>query len=185
MRRNSQQLVPTASLVMLGAMTMLLVGPQNVLAQAPPAQDVTRGQRIWHDKAECNFCHGWAGDGVGGGFHHQGHPPSLRVTQLTRDQIRMLIQCGRPGTAMPYFDRFAYTDKRCYGMTAADLGDKMPNRATTTLQFDEIDALADYVAVKIKGAGPVTRAQCVNYYGEARNHLRHVSDAEIKLASRL
>ena len=25
---------------------------------------------------------------------------------------------------MPYFDRFAYTDKRCYDMTAADLGDQ-------------------------------------------------------------
>lgn len=66
---------------------------------------------------------------------------------------------------MPYFDRFAYTDKRCYGMTADQLHDMMPNRAKTTLQADEIDALADYVATKIKGAGPVTRAQCVAYFG--------------------
>ena len=56
------------------------------------------------------------------------------------------IQCGRPGTSMPHFDRFAYTDKRCYGMTAADLGDQMPDRSQVTLQRDEIDALADYVA---------------------------------------
>ena len=66
---------------------------------------------------------------------------------------------------MPYFDRFAYTDKRCYGMTAADLGGQMPQRADTTLQRDEIDALADYVAAKIKGAGPVTKAECLAYFG--------------------
>ena len=69
-----------------------------------------------------------AGAGTAG-FHHPGNAPSLRKTQLTRDQIRMTIQCGRPGTPMPYFDRFAYTDKRCYGMTAKDLGDNMPQRA--------------------------------------------------------
>jgi mono/diheme cytochrome c family protein len=136
---------------------------------AARADEVARGQRIWHDKAECNFCHGWAGDGVGG-FHHPGHPPSLRATQLTRDQIRMLIQCGRPGTAMPYFDRFAYAEKRCYGgITADELRAKnmMPDRASTTLQPEEIDALADYVAARIKGAGPVTRAQCADYFGSA------------------
>lgn len=138
-----------------------------IAAPIARADEVARGQRIWHDKAECNFCHGWAGDGMGG-FHHPGRPPSLRITQLGRDQIRTLIQCGRPGTPMPYFDRFAYTDKRCYGMTEADLGEKMmPNRASITLQHDEIDALADYVAAKIKGAGPVTRAECTEYFGGA------------------
>jgi mono/diheme cytochrome c family protein len=128
------------------------------------AEDSARGQKIWHDKPECTFCHGWAGDGVGG-FHHPGRPPSLRETQLARDDIRMTIQCGRPGTAMPHFDRYAYTDKRCYGMDAAELGDTVPERSMTTLQPDEIDALADYVATKIKGAGAVTRRQCFDYFG--------------------
>ena len=54
---------------------------------------------------------------------------------------------------MPHFDRFAYTDKRCYGMTADDLGDQMPDRSQVTLQADEIDALADYVAIKAQGLG--------------------------------
>jgi len=66
---------------------------------------------------------------------------------------------------MPHFDRFAYTDKRCYGLTADDLGNIKPNRAAATLQLDEIDALADYVATKLKGSGRVTRAQCVDYFG--------------------
>jgi mono/diheme cytochrome c family protein len=124
---------------------------------------VAKGRVIWKEKAGCQECHGWAGDGKGG-FHHQGVALSLRVTQLTRDQIRMTIQCGRPGTPMPHFDRFAYTDKRCYGMTAEDLGDNVPNDSGIGLQPYEIDALADYVATKLKGAGPATRSQCLAYF---------------------
>jgi mono/diheme cytochrome c family protein len=146
-----------AAAVVLAAFAL---APTGALAE----DSVAWGQKIWQDKAGCNFCHGWAGDGDGG-FHHPGHAPSLRTTELTRDQIRETIQCGRPGTAMPHFDRFAYTDKRCYGMTAADLGDQMPDRSQVTLQRDEIDALADYVATKIKGLGKVTQQQCYDYYG--------------------
>jgi hypothetical protein len=68
---------------------------------------------------------------------------------------------------MPHPDRCAYTDKRCYDMTAEDLGNLEPIRAPTTLQSYEIDAVADYVATKIKGADPVTSAQCVEFFGEA------------------
>ena len=135
-------------------------------ATGAAAQDVTDGERIWANKAGCPQCHGWAGDGHVSGFESPGGLP-LRTTQLTRDQIREVIQCGRPGTPMPHFDRFAYTDKRCYDMTAEDLGDLVPIRAPTTLQVYEIDAVADYVATKIKGAGAVTRTQCVAFFGEA------------------
>jgi hypothetical protein len=149
--------------------TAVMLAAFFAAVSAARSEDVARGQQIWHDKADCNFCHGWAGDGGAGtsGFHHEGNAPSLRKTQLTRDQIRMTIQCGRPKTAMPHFDRFAYTDKRCYGVTAAQLGDMTPQRGQTTLQADEIDALADYVAAKIKGAGPVTKAECIAYFGAA------------------
>jgi mono/diheme cytochrome c family protein len=136
------------------------------VSTAAVAQDVSAGQRIWANKAGCPQCHGWAGDGHISGFHSPGGLP-LRMTQLTRDQIREVIQCGRPGTPMPHFDRFAYTDKRCYDMTAADLGDLEPIRAPTTLQSYQIDAVADYVATKIKGSGPVTRAQCIEFFGQA------------------
>ena len=139
-----------------------------VAGLAPPvvAQEshIAEGQRIWSQKAECPQCHGWAGDG-NGGLHSAGLAASLRGTKLTRDQIRMTIQCGRPGTPMPHFDRFAYTDKRCYDMTAKDLGDSVPDRAAVTLQSYEIDALADYIAAKIKGAGPITRSQCIDFFG--------------------
>ena len=77
----------------------------------------------------------------------------------------MTIQCGRPGTEMPHFHPFAYTDKRCYGMTAKDLGDNVPEPAEHPLQPFQIDAVADYVAAKLKGAGPVTRAECLGFLG--------------------
>ena len=134
-------------------------------ATGAAAQDVTDGERIWSNKAGCPQCHGWAGDGHISGFHSPGGLP-LRTTQLTRDQIREVIQCGRPGTPMPHFDRFAYTDKRCYDMTAQDLGNLEAIRAETTLQPFEVDAVADYVVTKIKGAGPVTRAECTEFFGE-------------------
>jgi mono/diheme cytochrome c family protein len=163
---RQEQLASKSGLrVALSVMTAAVLAALFAAPRYAWPEDWERGQSIWHDKAGCAFCHGWAGDGVGG-FHHPGHPPSLRVTELTRDQIRMTIQCGRPGTAMPYFDRFAYTDKRCYDMVAADLGDMMPERSSTTLQSGEIDALADYVATKLKGSGEVTRQQCVDYFGK-------------------
>src|ERR1700722_1847863 len=149
-----------AGLATLPALTVLtsLAGPVSA-----EEDSVARGQAIWKEKAGCQECHGWAGDGKGG-FHHEGRALSLRVTELTRDQIRMTIQCGRPGTPMPHFDRFAYTDKRCYDMTAEDLGSEVPNNSATALQPFEIDAVADYVASKVKGAGPATRAQCLAFF---------------------
>ena len=54
---------------------------------------------------------------------------------LPATRFCMTIQCGRPGTPMPHFDRFAYTDKRCYDMTAKDLGDSVPDRAAVTLSI--------------------------------------------------
>jgi hypothetical protein len=67
---------------------------------------------------------------------------------------------------MPHFDAFAYTDKRCYGVAAKDLGDKVPEVAEHPLQPYQIDAVADYVATKLKGAGRVTREECLAFFGQ-------------------
>ena len=53
-----------------------------------------------------------------------------------------------------------------------------PQRGQTTLQADEIDALADYVAAKIKGAGPVTKAECIAYFGAAAQRCDSFPDAK-------
>src|SRR5215207_6237527 len=101
----------------------LLLGLVSVTSVA--AQDVGYWRRLFHEKADCAFCHGWAGDGAG---HPQspGRSANLRETRLGRDQLITVIQCGLPGTPMPYFDEEAYKDTRCYGLTESEMGDRMP-----------------------------------------------------------
>ncbi len=136
------------------------------LTPAQAQESVQRGRVIWGQKAGCIFCHGWSGDGHGD-EHADGAAANIRETILTRDQIHEVIKCGRPGSAMPHFDKFAYTDKRCYDATEADLGKDTPPSPPTPLQIFEVDAVADYVAAKIKGAGPVTADECREYFGGA------------------
>ena len=73
---------------------MAAIGAVAVAASVVPARgladDTAGGQRIWTEKAQCPECHGWAADGHGS-FHSPGKAPSLRETQLSRDQIRMTI----------------------------------------------------------------------------------------------
>jgi hypothetical protein len=132
-------------------------------------------------KAGCPFCHGWAADGAGDA-HSEGPAPSLRTIQLTRDQIREVIQCGRPGSQMPHFDAFAYTDDRCYGATAEDLGDQKPNDPPVPLQPHEIDALADYIDGKLRDAGPITREECEVAFGGGSQECNRYPPANASLS---
>jgi len=68
---------------------------------------------------------------------------------------------------MPAFDKFAYTDGRCFMMTAADL-EKHPTRMPdppATLQPREIESVADFLFAKVVGKGPMNRAACIEYFG--------------------
>jgi mono/diheme cytochrome c family protein len=130
------------------------------------AQDFTQGRRAYLEKADCGYCHGWAGDGAGQG-QSPGGAANLRRSQLDREQLIMVIGCGVPGTAMPHFDEQAYTDTRCYGMTEAELGDRTPALPpSTTLPKRDIEALADYLLAKVVGRGPITREECLEAFGE-------------------
>jgi hypothetical protein len=138
-----------------------------LLAASPAAaDDFAQGRRVFLEKADCGYCHGWAGDGAGQG-QSPGGAANLRRSQLGRDQLIMVVSCGIPGTAMPHFDEDAYTDTRCYGMTEADLGDRTPTLPpSTTLPKRDIEALVDYLLAKVIGHGPVTRAECQDAFGE-------------------
>ncbi len=130
------------------------------------ADEFDRGRRIFLEKADCTYCHGWAGDGAGQG-QSPGGAANLRSSRLQRDQLIMVIGCGIPGTAMPHFDEDAYTDKRCYGMTEADLGVRVPSYPpSTTLAPREIEAVADYLIARVIGRGPITREECIEIFGE-------------------
>jgi mono/diheme cytochrome c family protein len=118
---------------------------------AARAQDASFGQRLYHDKADCQFCHGVNGDGRGDP-RSPGKAADLRKTFLTRDQLIEVIACGRRGTEMPHFDKFAYEDKGCRGYSAADPGKGMPPFPhSTSLTRREIEAVADYILATFVG----------------------------------
>ena len=128
--------------------------------------DFTYARRLFLDKAQCSYCHGWAGDGAGEG-QSNGGAANLRQSRLNRAQLVTIILCGRPGTAMPHFDEAAYSDKRCYGMTQSDLGSRTPALPPgSTLQTREAEVVADYLLAKFIGRGLVTRAECEESFGK-------------------
>jgi Cytochrome C oxidase, cbb3-type, subunit III len=140
------------------------------LSLAPPARaegNVALGTEIWRNKGACQGCHGWAGDG----HKMDSQLPdgaNLRETALDRDALIQTIKCGRPGRGMPAFDKFAYSDGRCYGMTLADLrkDDLTLADPASPLQPREIEAVVDFLTAKVIGQGPMTRAKCVAFWGE-------------------
>ena len=142
----------------------IVVLPPFVRAQ--DASDITEGGRLFRQKANCQSCHGWAGDGR----KMDSQMPdgaNLRETRLDHDALVMTIKCGIPGTGMPPFDKFAYSDGRCYGLKQADLakaGEVMSD-PPATLQVREINMIVDFLTAKIVGKGAMNHARCVDYWG--------------------
>jgi mono/diheme cytochrome c family protein len=149
----------------LGIAATLAVA-SRVEAQTPSDESIAAGMRIYRQKADCQACHGWAGDGR----KMDSQMPdgaNLRASRLNRAATVQAIKCGRPGRQMPAFDKLAYTDKRCYEMTRADLdraGQQLPDPAAT-LQPREIEMLADFLFAKVVGQGPMDRAACIAFWG--------------------
>jgi mono/diheme cytochrome c family protein len=133
---------------------------------AHAADDFAYGRRLYLDKAQCSYCHGWAADGAGEP-QSNGGAANLRDSRMNRDQLIEVIMCGRPATPMPHFDELAYTDKRCYGLTEAELGTHAPALPPgATLQKREAAAIADYLLAKVIGRGVVTREECEEAFGQ-------------------
>ena len=135
-------------------------------AQAADAADVAEGMRLFQQKGDCQACHGWAADGRKMD-NQMPDGANLRETRLDRSTLIVTIKCGRPGTGMPAFDKFAYSDGRCYGMREADLkalATRMPD-PPATLQPREIESIADFLFAKVIGKGPMDRARCIEFWG--------------------
>jgi mono/diheme cytochrome c family protein len=130
------------------------------------ASDVAEGMRLFQQKANCQACHGWAGDGR----KTDSQMPdgaNLRETKLNRAGLVLIVKCGKLNSQMPAFDKFAYSDGRCYGKTQADLKSyptRMPD-PPATLQQREIDLVVDFLIAKVVGKGPMDRAKCVEFWG--------------------
>src|SRR5205085_2045463 len=133
----------------LAVVAALLLDSPPAYAQAPVPADIADGMRIFRQKANCQACHGWAGDGQ----KMDSQMPDgadLRESKLDRDDVIIAIKCGRPGREMPAFDKLAYTDGRCYGMKEADVRKpelRLPDPAAT-LQPREINLVVDFLFAK-------------------------------------
>jgi cytochrome c5 len=174
--RLSGTLVIVAAAVAIGPLTTA-IGPVTAQEAAAPAQPaaaaafepnpqlVKLGAQIWKTKATCRNCHGALGNGVGD-IPQEPQGANFRVTILTPEQFEETIQCGRPATAMPHFDPKAYTDDRCFGLTAADLGDEKPPSGGT-LSPRERQAITQFVFANYVGKPAPTFEECVAFWGEA------------------
>ena len=155
-----------AALVLAALAGGLFVAPAHLAAQTPDASDIAEGARLFRQKGNCQSCHGWAGDGR----KMDSQMPdgaNLRETRLDRAALIMTIKCGLPGTGMPPFDKFAYSDGRCYGLKQADLvkaGQRMSD-PPATLQNREVDYIVDFLYAKVVGKGPMDHAKCIEFWG--------------------
>jgi hypothetical protein len=153
-----------ALLIMFAAASAARIGAQ---ATTPDPSDLAEGRRLYEQKANCQACHGWSGDG----HKTDNQMPdgaNLRETKLPRAGLVMTIKCGRLNSQMPAFDKFAYSDGRCYGKTQADLKSyptRMPD-PPATLQQREIDLIVDFLTARVVGKGPMDHAKCVEFWGE-------------------
>ncbi len=151
--------------VAITAASVVIPGAQ-AQEPAPNASDIADGMRLYQQKGNCQACHGWAGDG----HKSDSQMPdgaNLRETKLNRSGLITAIKCGRLNSQMPAFDKFAYSDGRCYGKKQADLKaypTRMPD-PPATLQQREIELIADFMIAKIVGKGQMDRAKCVDFWG--------------------
>ena len=95
-----------------------------------------------YKKGNCMGCHSWHGKG-GGGY---GAGVSLRNSNLTLNEIKNVIKCGRPGTGMPYFLRKAYKEEKCYDTTFEDYDESYrPVSSKKFLSPKQIEAVSIFV----------------------------------------
>ena len=145
-RVESDQRGHVNMMLAVAATAILLLSPDSAFAQ-----DTSFGQRLFQDKADCQFCHGINGDGRGDP-RSPGRAANLHETNLNRDQLIEVIACGRPGTEMPHFDKYAYEDTDCYGLKGKNLGnDAARDPHSTSLTKREIEAVTDYILAKFVG----------------------------------
>jgi len=160
-----RQRVPFAVAALFTAIALQPFGADATRAQstfsAEDAHAIEFGKEIFKVKANCQFCHKWDASGDTG---YGGNALSLRKTALTPEQFAEVVRCGRPSTGMPYHDRLAYTDKRCFGVTREEVGRDLPPMGEF-LTAREIDAVVRYLFAKAVGRGASTYEECVDFWG--------------------
>jgi opacity protein-like surface antigen len=156
MKKNNKP--PVGSIL---ALVVIALAAMTASVAAQSADPTEAGKAVFK-RANCFGCHKWHGNGGGG---YGGDALSLRKTELTREQIIETVECGRPGTGMPFFTRGAYDSVKCHGMTREDVGAHIPPEANIFLRRPDVEAVADYVIAHIKGNGEPNYGECIDFFG--------------------
>jgi hypothetical protein len=175
---NWRRVFPRLAAWLTLPIVLAVLSASRVKAQdtTPDPSDLAEGRRLFEQKGNCQACHGWSGDG----HKTDNQMPdgaNLRETKLPRAGLVMTIKCGRLNSQMPAFDKFAYSDGRCYGKTQADLKaypTRMPD-PPSTLQPREIDLIVDFMLARIVGQGPMDHAKCVEFWGGEEDVCRELA----------
>ena len=155
---------------LIGAASLSLALPVSLRAQSTEEPDADRGRVVFRSVGYCVNCHGWAGDGQSGTNLQAPIGPNLRETALGTEDLIEVIGCGRPGTPMPYHDRAAYRDGRCFDMELSDFAEGMaPVRGRTFSDRDVANVVA-YMEARMIDRGPPTFEECAAFYDNPDAH---------------
>lgn len=154
--------IPLAALTL--AVAALSAPPLHAQESDGYVGDPERGRVVYRSVGYCGNCHGWAGDGKSGTNLQAPIGPNLRETPLDTAALIEVIGCGRPGSPMPYHDRAAYRDGRCFGMELEDFAPgSAPMRGKTFSDRDVANVVA-YLEAYVIGRGEPTYEECAAFY---------------------
>ena len=112
-----------------------------------------------YKKGNCMGCHSWHGKGG------HGAGVSLRVSKLNLDELIEVINCGRPGSGMPYFNRKAYKEEKCYDTSFDDYinNDYKPNSPKKFLNKRQILAVTYFIKENLQGK-KLNKSYCESFF---------------------
>lgn len=160
-----------AAAISFAAISLVLFALASPAIQAQQADEVVgdpeRGKTVYRSVGSCVNCHGWPGDGQTGLLLQAPPGPSLRESELDTEALTEVIACGIPGTAMPFHDRAAYRDGRCFGMELEDFEPgTAPVRGKTFSDTDVANVVA-YLQERVIGLGEPTFEECGEFFENA------------------
>lgn len=174
------------ALPVLAICVAFLVPTAPVMAQEEervPGPLAGIGEDFWRAQPTCWDCHG----NMANGRNEDPRSPAganLRESLMDVATLALVIRCGLPGTPMPYFGgQRAYTDDpatSCYGTTLETLGAQAPPEGGESMNTRQIDGLAQFLIYQVAGKGPVTKEECVAFYGPTASSCnRWPTEAEV------
>lgn len=152
------------SLSSLAAVLSTLAASPSLAQGAADTADPDRGRYVYRAVGYCVDCHGWAGDGLAGTALQAPVGPNLRETELDTAGLIETIGCGRPGTPMPYHDRAAYRDGRCFGMDLSDFAEGTAPHQGRLFSDRDVANVAAYLEEYVIGRGEPTFEECGEFY---------------------